>query len=656
MSDYMKYGTGRFENIAALSIDSVKIPYIHKDEIKKVSERFLRSAVLIPENEILGWQISASENDPTAGYFFSSSGVRLTKEDYCWVFKGCGTVGKMNSSEIRNLFAEGRKVYVLSSVPGSSKDAHETKKKERHSCCDKDGDTAADTATSGKDFSELFHMLMTEDAVIHIIAGPSDENAFGHGVFLISLPREMSLRMRAVISLAFPHGTAEELKEASHVKKKVNLIHDKLFLKGMSMFLIALLYRIADGVPEKREALNEDPLSEKPETLDKDTVSEESETPDKSSDEDTLSKEAGKKAGPSFIYIEDLDLSVRSYNCLKRAGIQTVEELQMMSDEDLMHVRNLGRKCLEEIKQKIEEIKTSNTSEPSITESHIDMLNELIGLEDVKKQIKKFAAYAKMKKDMALSGNDRPGVVMNMEFVGNPGTAKTSVARIVAGIFHEIGLLPHNDPVEVGRADLVAEYEGQTAAKIKRVFQRARGRVLFIDEAYSLTEQPEGSFGDEAINTIVQEMENKREDTVVIFTGYPKEMNDFFAGNPGLRSRVPFRIVFNDYSAEELLQIIRLEAEKRGFSIQAEAESKLMSVCQRAAGNAKAGNGRFCRNIVENAIIGYASRVYDAKNVNAENDFKLIASDFTTDSMIEERRKNPIGFSSIVSVNPFCSQ
>ena len=611
MANYMKYGIGSFKNIAALSIESTSVNYDRKLEIKKVSERFLQSAMLLPENEILGCQISLSENDLIAGYTFSSSGITVTSEDYCWIFKSYGKAKKTDSSKIRNLYEEGRKVYVLSSVPEGSENAPLG----RNNAGYLSSDDNYDNMTPDNDFSEMFDMLMKNDAVIHLVAGPSKKKDFGHGMFLISLPGEITLRMRAVISLAFPHAEVVEFNTFD-IKKNERLISDKVYLNGMTKFLITLLQRTSNKESVKQQ----------------------------NSDEDTIAGGSGKSDTSRFTSIEDLELSVRSYNCLRRAGITNVEKLRTMSDEELIQVRNLGRKCIAEIRQKLSDINVTTTPGVPKTVNYMNMLNELIGLEEVKEQIKRITSFAKMKKDMALKGNDGLSVSLNMEFVGNPGTAKTTVARIIANIFYEIGLLPSNELVEVGRADLVAEYEGQTTSKVKRIFRRANGKVLFIDEAYSLVEQWEGMFGDEAISTIVQEMENHREDTIVIFAGYPKNMEAFFARNPGLRSRVPFRIIFKDYSAEALLQIVKYEAKKRGFSIQDEAESKLKSICQTAVGNERAGNGRFCRNIVENAIIGYASRVYGSENVNVENDFRLIAADFTTTGMIEEK-KYPLGFS-----------
>ena len=235
---------------------------------------------------------------------------------------------------------------------------------------------------------------------------------------------------------------------------------------------------------------------------------------------------------------------------------------------------------------------------------------------------------------------------MNMLFAGNPGTAKTIAARITAGILHEIGLLPCAEMIEAGRADLVARYEGQTADKVREIFARARGKVLFIDEAYALVENVRGEYGDEAINTIVQEMENHREDTVVIFAGYPDEMEKFFLRNPGLRSRVPFTVHFSDYSAEELLQITELETKKRGFALNPDARDKVMQLCRAAAADPDAGNGRFSRNLAENAVMNYALRVCgDGTSAAAEGGERILCpEDIALPAVPVKKQKHPLGF------------
>lgn len=186
------------------------------------------------------------------------------------------------------------------------------------------------------------------------------------------------------------------------------------------------------------------------------------------------------------------------------------------------------------------------------------------------------------------------------------------------------------------------------------MFERARGKLLFIDEAYSLASDSPRDFGYEAINTIVQEMENNRNDTIVVFAGYPEEMETFFSKNPGLRSRVPFRISFTDYSADEMVQIAGLEAQKRGFSISPQALEKVASLCGEAKRHSDMGNGRFCRNLVENAILSYALRVYGERTEStedAEKDFTLVDEDFALpDNMQalpeapEAKKPAPIGF------------
>ena len=356
--------------------------------------------------------------------------------------------------------------------------------------------------------------------------------------------------------------------------------------------------------------------------------------------------------------IERLILHPGIIRALRKAGFDTIDELLSVSDEDFINHRfskgkvRAIKKALEEYKTEKKELpekKTPNWLDYNLKESerserkNSNLLNELIGLDAVKQQVRKVVAYGKMKKSAPSEVLQKLSMVMNMAFVGNPGTAKTTVARILAGIFWENGLLSSDELVEVGRADLVGRYAGETAIKVKEVFHKAKGKLLFIDEAYSLVEEWNGSYGDEAINTIVQELENNRETTIVIFAGYPDRMDEFLSRNPGLMSRVPFRIEFKDYTGAELLKIAELEAKKRGFSINETASTELGSFFATANSRAYTGNGRLVRNIVESAVLNYALRNYGEDATTAKNnDFTLITEDFDvipSSKELEETKK-----------------
>ena len=236
-------------------------------------------------------------------------------------------------------------------------------------------------------------------------------------------------------------------------------------------------------------------------------------------------------------------------------------------------------------------------------------LQEMIGLTEAKSVIGKALDYYKLQrmyKDMGVK-QDRPA--MHMVFTGNPGTAKTTTARLFAQIMKENGLLSKGHLVEVGRGDLVGKYIGWTAKIVQEKFREAKGGVLFIDEAYSLVDDRGGSFGDEAINTIVQEMENRREDLVVIFAGYPDEMEKFLDKNPGLRSRIAFHVPFADYSADELCEIAALIGKQKGVSLSDGAKQKLFTAFETARQQPDFGNGRCARNLIEQAKMNMAGRI-----------------------------------------------
>lgn len=352
----------------------------------------------------------------------------------------------------------------------------------------------------------------------------------------------------------------------------------------------------------------------------------------------------------SYTTIEELDLSVRAYNCLKRAGIDTVEQLKKTKKEELIKIRNLGRKQYEEVLRKMKEYEPTPQFEAEIEfedePNGRQMLDELIGLDAVKSQVNRIVALAKMQQDMKDKGVTAKPITLNMSFTGNPGTAKTTVARIMAKILYESDILSKSQVIEVGRADLIGKYEGHTANNVKETFKRAKGGLLFIDEAYSLVEHWNNAFGDEAINTMVQEMENNRADTIVVFAGYPQPMEEFLSRNPGLLSRVPFKIEFPDYSAEEMIQIAALESVKHGFSISQDAEERILDICTEARKNSENGNGRFCRNLIENAILSYAERVYggSSKSDKANIEFVLTCDDFSEIQVKKSKEKRSIGF------------
>ncbi len=275
-------------------------------------------------------------------------------------------------------------------------------------------------------------------------------------------------------------------------------------------------------------------------------------------------------------------------------------------------------------------------------------LREMIGLEGIKRQVDEIVAFAKLQKVAKQHGRKLGGVNLNLTFLGNPGTAKTTVARIFARIMKENGVLSKGGLMEVGRADLVAKYLGQTAIKVKEVFKKAKGNVLFIDEAYSLIDNCENEYGDEAIATIVQEMENRRDDMIVIFAGYPDKMESFLARNPGLRSRVPFTVSFPDYDADELTAIAKSEAARRGYALTDAAERKVRRLSERAMRTAEFGNGRFSRNLVEAAMMRAAVRVMNesAAKPDLRALFRLEESDFALPDNLKqsEPAARPIGF------------
>ncbi len=274
-------------------------------------------------------------------------------------------------------------------------------------------------------------------------------------------------------------------------------------------------------------------------------------------------------------------------------------------------------------------------------------LESMIGLKGAKEVIRQALDYSKARKLFRDRGVMLDTPSMHMVFTGNPGTAKTTAARLFARIMKENGVLSHGNLIEVGRGDLVGKYVGWTAKAVQRKFREAKGGVLFIDEAYSLLDGQENSYGDEAINTIVQEMENCRDSTVVIFAGYPGPMEEFLARNPGLRSRIAFHVPFEDYSEEELYSIAELLASAKGLRLGPGVREKLLPILRESMRAPDFGNGRFARGLVEKAAMLQASRLLraDVDNLTDRELRTLLPEDFAAPAAPKRAEPRRIGFS-----------
>lgn len=238
-------------------------------------------------------------------------------------------------------------------------------------------------------------------------------------------------------------------------------------------------------------------------------------------------------------------------------------------------------------------------------------LDSLVGLDKVKKVLRELVDLMTLKKKTKdnLTINN---INLHMVFLGNPGTGKTTIARMVADILYNLGYIKENKLIEVSSKDLVAEYVGQTAPKVASVIEKSMNGVLFIDEAYTLASN-NNSYNDEAIATLIQAMENYRDKLVVIFAGYTKEMQDFLNSNSGIASRIGYTLEFDDYKTDELIKIFNNFMSKAGFKVNDDAINYLREIIDKNRNMKNFGNARFVRNIYEKTIIKHASRVKNNK-------------------------------------------
>lgn len=275
-------------------------------------------------------------------------------------------------------------------------------------------------------------------------------------------------------------------------------------------------------------------------------------------------------------------------------------------------------------KEKVEE-------DPKGLEKLLNELNSLVGLKDVKSKVNDLITYQKVQKLREKHKLHIAKSTLHLAFTGNPGTGKTTVARIVGRIYKQIGLLSKGHFIEVSRTDLIAGYQGQTALKVKKVIESAKGGVLFIDEAYSITENDNNdSYGKECLTELTKALEDYREDLVVIVAGYTEPMNKFFESNPGLKSRFNTFIEFQDYNVEELEEILMTMCKNNDYLLNEELKIKVKNffVEQLSNKNQNFANGRMVRNMYDDLIMCQARRVVNIENITREDLLLITEEDF----------------------------
>lgn len=408
-------------NMAVLSIKPMDNIYSRRDNAVDAAEKLLKLSTLLKKGQFVCLQIKRSEDGKSQACVFSSKDAEVNAEDFGWVFRDCAEISPFYeaSSVIRHDTTD--KIYELRRTSDNSGEQHERYKNKTSNSGD---------SVSWDYFRQLFNEIRKTDVAVQFSAGVS-QKGIPAGAITFSMTGEMSLRMRTLISLAFPNTKVSRVTETAENPTET----------GITMNL--LLESVKDALEMLIDERDDEEIAKK--TQDN--------TNRRSHETDCNSESRTEEAG--FTLLDELELSVRSYNCLRRAGINTIEELRRLSDEDYHHIRNLSSRSIEEIKQKLYEFEMLTEDSSMNICNYTDMLNELIGLNEVKEQVRKIAAFGKMRQDMKKLSMTQLSTSLNMEFVGNPGTAKTTVARILAGIFHETGLLGSNELVEVGRAELV---------------------------------------------------------------------------------------------------------------------------------------------------------------------------------------------------------
>lgn len=299
--------------------------------------------------------------------------------------------------------------------------------------------------------------------------------------------------------------------------------------------------------------------------------------------------------------------------CLYLMSIYENAQLVEIDFSKLKQAKKLGNESTYDIENNVETLDTSISA--------ISEINKLVGLDEAKLKLSQLIAIAKTNKLREENGLNKSSSTSNhMIFTGNPGTGKTTAAKLFATAMYQNGVIKENKFVSTNRSNLVASFIGQTAEKTKQVIYSAIGGVLFIDEAYTLVKPNDPQdFGSEAIDELLDDMEKYRNNLIVILAGYTEKMEEFLDANPGLRSRIPNRVFFADYSAKDLLEIIHKNIEKEGVIVLKDPKYFDERITSYIENNNPSGNGRWARNLYQEVLQSQAMRVAFIENANKED-------------------------------------
>lgn len=328
----------------------------------------------------------------------------------------------------------------------------------------------------------------------------------------------------------------------------------------------------------------------------------------------------------------------------KRVGRILFVECEVKSLEQPMRMKNNGQISIVLNKQKRNPISgdfnMTSVAPKSIPPEHAALkeiereLEALVGMEEMKRMIKEIYAWIYINKKREENGLKAGKQALHMMFKGNPGTGKTTVARLIGKLFQKMNVLSKGHLIEAERADLVGEYIGHTAQKTRDLIKKAIGGILFIDEAYSLGRGGEKDFGKEAIDTLVKHMEDKQHEFILILAGYSREMDYFLTLNPGLHSRFPLVIDFPDYSIEQLMEIGERMLKEKEYTLSHEAEKKLrdhLYWVKTSLNPNSFSNGRYIRNIIEKSIRTQAMRLLMQNSFDRHELLTLRSNDLVFD-------------------------